>query len=139
MSEYTLTLMPYETLINKVNFLEEDLPFTNGSIGLKYNIYGTHAVLTDLGECTDSPVVIGGIVCGRNVTTIESKAFICQRSLTSVVIPGTVTDIKMSAFFGCTGLTNVYYRGSEEDWATINIESGNHHLTNATIHYNSEV
>ncbi|MBO7326038.1 MAG: leucine-rich repeat protein, partial [Clostridia bacterium] len=60
-------------------------------------------------------------------------------SLTSIVIPDSVTTIGSWAFWDCTSLTNVYYTGTEEQWKAISIGNYNSSLTNATIHYNHVV
>ncbi|MCD7902861.1 MAG: leucine-rich repeat protein, partial [Oscillospiraceae bacterium] len=57
--------------------------------------------------------------------------------LTSVTIPDSVTSIGDKAFQNCTGLTDVYYGGSEAEWDAITISNNNSYLTSATIHYNS--
>ena len=72
-----------------------------------------------------------------SVTTIGYRAFDDCDSLTSVIIPDSVTTIGDWAFDYCDSLTDVYYSGTEEQWNKITIGSGNGHLTNATIHYNS--
>ena len=59
----------------------------------------------------------------------------CSR-LTSILIPDSVTSIGYAAFSDCYSLTNVYYTGTKEEWATITIASLNSALENATIHYN---
>ena len=41
-----------------------------------------------------------------------------------------------SAFKDCTALTEVYYTGSEQEWAMIYMGSNNDCLKNATIHFN---
>ena len=51
-------------------------------------------------------------------------------------IPGSVSEIRHSAFEECISLSDVYYAGTEEEWALIEIGSGNEILNNATIHYN---
>ena len=52
------------------------------------------------------------------------------------MIPGSVTTIGDRAFYNCTNLTDIYYTGSEADWAQITIGDDNYDLTDATIHYN---
>ena len=72
---------------------------------------------------------------GSQLTDIGYEAFRGCTSLTSIEIPTSVTSIGSSAFWHCP-LTDVYYTGSEEEWAKISVGSGNDYLTNATIHYN---
>ena len=71
------------------------------------------------------------------VETISTAAFCDCSGLKSVTIPSSVTRIGWSAFSGCSSLTDVYYGGSEADWAAIVFGSENKPLRNATIHYNS--
>ena len=44
-------------------------------------------------------------------------------------------SIGSNAFDGCSALTDVYYTGTEEQWDTLSISSGNDPLINATIHF----
>jgi hypothetical protein len=61
-------------------------------------------------------------------------------SLNSIHIPIGVTEITAFAFLNCTSLKDVYYEGTEADWAKVNIStSGNDALSTATIHFESEV
>ena len=53
-----------------------------------------------------------------------------------MVIGDSVTIIGSAAFYSCSKLKDVYYKGSEEDWAEIKIGSSNSYLTAATRHYN---
>ena len=69
-------------------------------------------------------------------TSIGNWAFSGCTSLTSIEIPDSVISIGEDAFYNCTGLKNVYYTGSEAEWAEISIIYGNDDLKNATIHYN---
>ena len=71
-----------------------------------------------------------------SVTSIGSYAFSGCSSLTSVTIGDSVTSIGYGAFYGCANLKNVYYTGSQVEWAKIGIASGNGYLTQATINYN---
>ena len=58
------------------------------------------------------------------------------KSQTSYTIPNSVTSIGGVAFDGCTGLKDVYYTGSKDEWEAISIGEYNDRLLNATIHYN---
>lgn len=72
------------------------------------------------------------------VATIEACTFEGCTSLNSITIPASVTAIKGSAFHKVNGDLNIYYEGSEEQWAAVKIESmWNDALKNAEIHYNS--
>lgn len=62
-------------------------------------------------------------------------------SLKSVTIyPGNVeyTKIAGNAFYGCSDLTDVYFKSTEEKWNNIVIEEGNEPLLNATKHFSDE-
>lgn len=48
-----------------------------------------------------------------------------------------LTEICTDAFAACGKLTEVYYEGSEEEWKSLTIGSGNENLLNAKIYYNS--
>ena len=96
----------------------------------------------------DSVTSIGGSAfCGcesltsitipDSVTIIGYRVFSSCSSLTSISIPDSVTRIATFAFYSCARLSDVYYGGSEADWAAISIGWDNECLTNATIHYNS--
>lgn len=74
-----------------------------------------------------------------SVTSIVYVAFSNCTGLQSISIPDSVNSIGSRAFASCDGLTDVYYAGSEEDWANIEIvDYGNDPLLNANIHYNSK-
>ena len=97
------------------------IPNTVTELGTYYNFYG----------CTS----LTSVIIPDNVTTIGNAAFTECDNLTSVTIPASVTYINGFAFFNCRNLTDVYFIGTEEEWNTIVIESGNDALINATIHF----
>ena len=82
------------------------------------------------GSCTS----LTRVTIPDNVTSIGRFAFYYCTSLTSVTIPDGVTRIGDSAFYDCSSLTDVYYGGTETDWAKITIANGNQDLLNATLH-----
>jgi hypothetical protein len=59
----------------------------------------------------------------------------CGR-LESIVIPTSITKVQPDAFLYCSNLKDVYYKGTEEQWNSIDINYTNYYLKNATIHYN---
>ena len=74
------------------------------------------------------------VVIPDSVTTIGGLAFYYCSSLTSVVIPDSVTSIGSSAFENCTSWMNVYYKGTAEEWAEIEI-GDNDYLSPANRYY----
>lgn len=84
-------------------------------------------------NCTSLPqLTIPG-----NIKSIGYADFNFCSKLSSIIIPSGVSAIDMYAFYSCDTLTDVYYCGSQEQWAQIEIsDNGNDPLKNATIHYN---
>ena len=75
------------------------------------------------------------VVIGNGVTSIGLYAFSGCDTLKSVVITRSVTRIGSYAFEDCYLLTDVYYTGSESEWNSISINSGNSELYRVTIHF----
>ena len=66
---------------------------------------------------------------------IPENAFRECSGLTSIFIPNSIILIGVSAFCDCNNLTNVYYSGTDTEWADILIQENNEILTNANVHY----
>lgn len=74
------------------------------------------------------------------MTSIVNETFYHADQMKAIYIPRSVKSIGRSAFDECDGLQDIYYSGSEADWANMKVEStGNEALTKATIHYNASV
>ena len=99
------------------------------------------------------------IAIPNSVTNIGDAVFLYCESLTSITIPSSVTSISKGMFFGCTSLSKVdipnsityigsvvfdecpnlkeiNFSGSREQWAAIQVNSGNEYLQQATVIFN---
>lgn len=72
-------------------------------------IYNSDGVTVTGYTGTGTSVDIPGIIDGMFVTAIFQRAFYGNRTLTSVSIPESVTEIGAEAFSGCTSLTGVVF------------------------------
>lgn len=79
-------------------------------------------------------ISLSNVSIGSNVRSIGSSAFDNCLSLNKIVIPKSVKKIAIWAFSD-TGLTDVYYEGTEAQWDLISISSYNNSLNNAEKHY----
>ena len=82
------------------------------------------------------------IVIPNSVTSIESDVFSGCSSLTSIVIPDSVTSIAVSAFSGCSSLQyneygNCLYLGNEENPYLVLVKAKDTSITDATISNNT--
>ena len=93
--------------------------------------------ITHLGKYLFCSSSLTSISIPGSVTSIGERALAFCTGLTSVTIPNSVTSIEDNAFRGCTGLTDVYYTGTEAQWAAISISKGNDPLYSAVIHCSS--
>ncbi len=96
--------------------------------------------VTSFGELVfDSCTSITSVTILEGVTSIGADAFSGCSSLTSIVLPSSLTSVATYAFYGCSALADVYYDGTEEQWNTIKIGTGNGYLKNATLHFKEVV
>ena len=92
---------------------------------------------TELLSCLSSKK--GTLIIPDGVTVIGENAFFECSGLTSIEIPLSVIRIDNNAFRGRTGLTKVYYPGTEAQWNQITIGESNAPLISASILYNSDI
>ena len=62
---------------------------------------------------------LAGVVLPDSVTSIGNNAFSGCTSLAGVVLPDSVTSIGTRAFANCARLADVYYGGTEAQWAAM--------------------
>lgn len=85
---------------------------------------------------SDKDVVIPSEYNGKSVVNLNSSVF-NGKDIESVTIPVSITSIGQYVFyFGCENLKYVYYQGTKDQWAAIDIAAGNGYLTGATIYCN---
>ena len=91
------------------------------SIELAYTLSddGTFYIVSGIGNCKDTDIVIPFMHNGLPVKEIASEAFYNCDSLTSVVIGDSVRSIGERAFYNCYSLKNIYYRGTASQWEAI--------------------
>ena len=121
--------------------------FYNGNDLDKFRCYGTLDIaITDASSFefeaetgtinkytgTDANVVIPYEINGIKVTNIGGSAFSECSTLKNIIIPASVTNIGNSAF-EFTGLTDVYFSGTEEQWNSIVVGKCNDILLTANI------
>lgn len=71
----------------------------------------------------------------EGVTKVDSYVFQGCSSLVDVSVPQSATTISTKAFYNCSSIQNVFYSGTQEEWAQVNTTTYNTNLTNAIIHY----
>jgi len=75
------------------------------------------------------------IIIPNGVETIHRYAFQDCLNLTNAAIPYTVTSIYYNAFIGCNNLETTYYNGTETEWNSMVIGTGNSSLIDSDIVY----
>ena len=120
------------------NWDQDVLYIDNHLIEAKQSLTGSYAIkegtLTIAVCAFDYCSSLTSVSIPDSVTHIQVLAFSDCSALTSLTIPKSVTFIGNLAFQR-TALTDIYYAGTEEDFASIDIIIGNDPLLNAAWHY----
>lgn len=77
---------------------------------------------------------IKSAVFNEGITIVCNGTFFQCTSLTSVTLPQSIKEIESSVFNGTDNLKDVYYNGTKEQWADVQIKDCNVGLANAAIH-----
>ena len=93
-----------------------DEEVSNPSQGLKFRLDDSekYYILTGIGDCEDTEIVIPNKYEGKSVKKIGPHAFADNEEIESVIIPEGITEIGTSAFSGCYELTKVEISQSVE-------------------------
>ncbi|MDE7440032.1 MAG: leucine-rich repeat domain-containing protein [Clostridia bacterium] len=141
-----------------VSLAEFKMPSTVSSIGFGIVMFGGNAgfvtgdtsnqvdkitlsdKLTEIPDFSFSFCGIKTVTIGEKVTRISYSAFYGCDQLESVVLPKSLKNIISFAFYRCTALNTVYYKGTAEEWASVKIgKSGNDNFTGANDTVPAEV
>lgn len=71
----------------------------------------------------------------ESVVYIKSNTFNGNKNIKTLYLPKNLKRFFDSAFDGCTGITDIYYCGTEEEWNKIKIGANNDVLSAATLHF----
>ena len=74
------------------------------------------------------------MIIPSDVEKIQVDAFRDCGNLISITIPKSVLEIQEGAFRDCSSLTDVYYNGTQAEWTSIETDSYNTSLLQATLH-----
>ena len=74
------------------------------------------------------------VVFAEGIASLGNRVLCNVATLEQVELPNTLTDISPYAFYGCTGLSDVYYHGTQEDWEAVTVQSNNDPLAGALLH-----
>jgi len=86
--------------------------------GLAYALSsdGTYYIVTGIGNCTDTELIIPNKYRGKPVQEISANAFYQNASITSLHIPASLRVIGELAFGKCTRLQNAYFEDTSKMW-----------------------
>ena len=105
-SKHTECTVCGETI--KTEVIEKLLPTTSEGLKFALNKDGQSYYVKEIGNCTDTDIIIPDTYKGLPVTSIGHQAFSYSgNSITSVIIPNSVTSIAHYAFEYCTALTSI--------------------------------
>ncbi|MCR5456834.1 MAG: leucine-rich repeat protein [Clostridiales bacterium] len=108
-------------------------------IGCKTSIIPNDGSVTKIGYmafCRCKELI--SIVIPEGVTTIGNQAFVGCSNMTSIEIPSSVTEIQHYAFSSDNSLSDIYYKGTREQWNKIKMDRNDTSLNGVNIHYLDE-
>ena len=100
----------------------------SASVGITYSLSSdsNYYIVSGIGTCTDTEIIIADKYNGLFVRSIGDSAFEKCQNLTNIIIPDSITSIGKYAFKNCTSLANVTIGNSVTNigyWAFSNCSS----------------
>lgn len=96
--------------------------------------------LTEIPDYSFSYCGITSITISDKVSRISYSAFYGCEQLESLVLPKSLNNIVSFAFYRCSALNTVYYKGTAEEWSAVKIgTNGNDNFTGANDTVPAEV
>ena len=93
--------------------------------------------VTDIGASAfEGCTRLASVTIPDSVEFIDKNAFKNCSALKNIVIPVSVVELGDDVFDGCNAFNDIYYFGSESDWALVTKAADNAVLNNATLHFN---
>ena len=79
-----------------------------------------------------------GFVISETIDFISDFAFIGYKNLDKIIIPYSVSYIGKDAFSGVDNLYLIYWSGTQDEWESVDIKSGNTILERSSVYFYSE-
>ena len=108
---------------NEVYFAVYEIPDASANLQYMLNEDESAYIVTGMGTCTDTDIVIPSEIGGKLVTHIASGAFE-GKNIRSVTIGTAIVEIGSDAFKNCSSLLNIYYEGTRSQWNSVIKGSG---------------
>lgn len=114
--------------LSAINVAEGNTVYTADGVAL-YDAAKTRLILYAVFNSTEQYTL------PSTLETIGGYSFSSSSKLKTIGIPASVKEIQDYAFVDVSGLTDVWYAGSETEWEAVKIGTNNTALASATMHY----
>lgn len=76
------------------------------------------------------------VILPDGLEVIVQYAFAVCKNLEEITIPKSLRKVYLKAFYGCSAVKTVYYKGSKDEWNEIDFTDFNEALTKAQVIFN---
>ena len=135
---YRVSLGALLLILSAVTYLAIVINLLYSTLGIAYKAYHGGMTITAFYGKDREVVYVPDKIMLLTVTEIGTKAFTHEssKSIKEIHLPNTLLRIGASAFAKLPALTDVYFEGSEEEWAKISELAP---LENVTLHFNAPI